>query len=117
MIGAAVSTISRPSMAAPIGIEATSKLEVPAYWIEAYWISILWSLPLAYSKCALHAIPVAGMTGRFHLPLQEAAFAAYAERDFGTTAKLLSELLQQDSSPRWLEMRAQAGGMVDAAPM
>ncbi len=40
--------------------------------------------------------------------MQEAASSAYAEQDYKTTEKLLTELQRRDPrGTRWLEMRAQ----------
>jgi hypothetical protein len=40
--------------------------------------------------------------------LQDAAFEAYANRDFQEAVNLLSQIVvKEPNSPRWLEMRAQ----------
>ena len=41
--------------------------------------------------------------------MQEAAFQAYADRDFDQTVRLLTEILELEpgTALRWLEMRAQ----------
>lgn len=40
--------------------------------------------------------------------MQEAAYEAYANREFGRTVQLLSQLVDTDPrNPRWYEMRAQ----------
>jgi tetratricopeptide (TPR) repeat protein len=58
---------------------------------SAVWLKLLRALSLSHTHT-----------------LQEAAFAAYANRDFRAATDALTAILQRDgANPRWWEMRAQ----------